>query len=325
MNKNVSIYLADDMHPKGVSLLQQNFNVIDLKGLPNNILLNKIKSIAKNNAFKNSALLIRSVRTLDKSFLKSLSLNTDVKLICTISAGFDNIDLDHCKKYKLDVMNVAGANSTSAAEFTFALILAITKNIIRADKDMKNNIFDYSKFSNAELYGKTIGIIGVGKIGSKVAKLAKAFGMAVLGNDINPEVRKRYSSIRFVSLDKILSSSDIVTIHTPLNKTTYKFINEKKLKLLNAKSILINCSRGGTVDEKALIKLLSKNKLHYAAVDVFEDEPSFNKKFVKLKNVILTPHLAGKTVESKERMGIAAAENVIKYYKKSKSKHKLIN
>ncbi len=325
MNKNVSIYLADDLHPKGISLLQKRFNVIFLKGLPNNILLNKIKSLSTKDTIKKSALLIRSVRTLDKQFIRSLSEFTDVKLICTVSAGFDNIDIDYCKKCNIDVMNVAGANSISAAEFTFALILAITKNIIPADKDMKSKIFDYGKFNNSELYGKTIGIIGVGRIGSKVAKLAKAFSMKVLGNDIDPKVKKKYISIKFVSLDKLLSSSDIVTIHTPLNNSTKKLINGKNLQMLRAGSILINCSRGGTVDENSLINALTQNKLYYSAIDVFENEPFFNKKLLKLKNVILTPHLAGKTVESKQRMAIKAAEGVTRYFTRSQSKHKLIN
>lgn len=325
MNKNVNIYLADDIHSKGINLLQKKFNVINLRGFTNTILLNKIKSLSNIFTDKNSALIIRSIRKLDKHFLKSLSAYTDVKLICTVSSGFDNIDLINCKNFQLDVLNVAGANSISAAEFTFALIMAVTKNILTADKNMKSSFFDYSKFNNIELYGKTIGIIGVGRIGFKVAKIAKAFGMIVLGNDIDTKVKRKYTSIKFISLNNLIKKSDIITIHTPLNDTTYKLINEKNLSLFPYGSVLINCSRGGTVDENALIKALSKNKLFYAGIDVFENEPFFNKKFTKLKNVILTPHLAGKTVESKQRMGIKAAENVIQYFTKPQSKHKFIN
>lgn len=325
MNKNVNIYIADDIHQMGINLLQNIFNVINLKGFTNTILLNKIKLLSNLGSIKKSALIIRSVRKLDKQFLKSLSESTNVKLICTVSSGFDNIDLIHCKKYKIDVLNVAGANSISAAEHTFALILSISKNILPADKDMKSGIYNYNKFNNVELHSKTIGIIGVGRIGSKVAKIAKAFGMNILGNDIDPKVKRKYSSINFVALNELIKKSDIITIHTPLNDSTYQLINGKNLSLFHSGSILINCSRGGTVDENPLIKALSKNKLFYAGIDVFENEPFFNNKLTKLKNVILSPHLAGKTVESKQRMAINAAESVIQYFTKKQSKHKFIN
>ncbi len=325
MAKNVNIYLADDLHPKGIGLLKKYFNVIDLKGLDNKKLISKIQTISKNTKVKNSALVIRSVRIIDKRIIKKISTDTDINLICTVSSGFDNIDIDFCQNSGIDAMNVAGANSISASEFTFAVILAIFKNIINADRDMKHGIYDYSKFINYELNGKTIGIIGVGRIGSKVAKLAKAFGMNVLGNDINAIVKKKYPFVKFVSLNKLISYSDIVTIHTPLDKSTKHILNKKNMKLFSQNSVLINCSRGGTVDEKSLITVLKNNKLYYAGVDVFENEPGFNKKFTKLQNVFLTPHLAGKTVESKEIMGIMAAEKIIEYYSKPGKRNKLIN
>lgn len=325
MTKNVNIYLADDLHHKGTRLLKNKFNVIDLKGLDNKKLVSKINTLAKYTTIKNSALIIRSVRNIDKRIIKKISTDTDIKLICTVSSGFDNIDVDICKSSGIDVMNVAGANSISAAEFTLAVILAISKNIINADHDMKHGIYDYSKYNNYELYGKTIGIIGVGRIGSKVAKLALAFGMNVLGNDISPVVKKKYPSIKFVSLKKLITSSNIVTIHTPLDRSTKYIINKKNMKLFIQNSVLINCSRGGTVDEKSLITVLKNNKLYYAGVDVFESEPGFNKMFTKLNNVLLTPHLAGKTVESKERMSIKTAEKIIEYYTIPGKRNKLIN
>lgn len=312
------------MHPKGIGLLKRSFTLFDLKGLNNNQLLKKILTLSKKTTNQKDALIIRSVRDIDKQFIKQIATKTNIRLVCTVSAGFDNIDIAACSKHKIDVMNVAGANSTSAAEFTFASILAITKNIIPASVDMKKGIFNYRKINNIELSGKTIGIIGVGRIGSKVAKLARAFGMNVIGNDIDPKVRAKYKFIKFTSLNRLISSSDIVTIHTPLDKTTKNIINKNNLKLFKSTSILINCSRGGTVEENALIESLKENKLHYSAVDVFENEPSFNKNFTKLNNVLLSPHLAGKTVESRQRMGIEAAKKVTEYFISSFNKHKLV-
>ncbi len=180
---------------------------------------------------------------------------------------------------------------------------------------MKRGIFDNISRINTELYCRTIGIIGVGRIGSLVAKYSRAFGMKVIGNDINPKLKNKYKWIKFVSLNQLLKASDVITIHTPLDDSTYHLINKSNIHQMKSDSIFINCSRGGTVDEMALIKLLQKKKLRYAGLDVFENEPGFNKQFRKLDNVILSPHTAGKTVESKKRMSILAAENIIRQYK----------
>ncbi len=323
MKKNVNIYLADDLHPKGISLLERSFNLLNIQGLSNSRLLKQILTHTDKTNSTESALIIRSVRNIDKDFIAAVS-KTNIRLICTVSAGYDNIDLAAAKKFKIDVMNVAGANSTSAAEFTLGVILAIAKNLIPASVDMKKGKFDYSRYKNYELYGKTLGIIGVGRIGSKVAGLARAFGMKINGNDINRKVKAKYPFIKFTSLNSLITTADIVTIHTPLKRTTENIINSKNIKLFSKSAILVNCSRGGTVDEKALINALANDKLHYAAVDVFETEPGFRKNFTKLDNILLTPHLAGKTAESKQRMGLEAAEKVRNYFTKQVKKDKLV-
>jgi D-3-phosphoglycerate dehydrogenase / 2-oxoglutarate reductase len=231
-----------------------------------------------------------------------------------VSSGFDNIDIKACGEYKIIVINVYGGNVTSAAEHTFALILAAAKDLTRKNDKIRKGIFDNITNVNTELYGKTIGVLGVGRIGSQVAKYARAFGMKVLGNDINPKLKNKYKWIKFVSLNQLLKASDIITLHTPLDESTYHIINKLNIKLIKHGAIFINCSRGGTVDETALLNSLSNEKLSYAGLDVFENEPSFNKQFTKLSNVILTPHTAGKTAESKKQMSEIAANNIIRYY-----------
>jgi len=324
MNKKVKIFLADDLHPAGINLLKKHFTIISLKGLDNDTLLKKISTYG-NASDNTGALVVRSVRNLGKKELSYIKDSTNVGLICTVSAGFDNLDILQAKKFGIKLMNVAGANSTSAAEFTWAMILAITKRLIKADSMMKKGVFNYSKFGNTELEGKTLGIIGVGNIGSKVAKIAKAFGMKILGNDIKPSLKNKYPFIKFVSLNKLLSMSDVVTIHTPLDSSTKDLLNNTNINLMQKHSSLINCSRGGTVDERALIAALKNGRISYAGVDVFQQEPAFNKALAKLSNIILSPHLAGKTVESKERMALVAAEKIINFYKKSGKRAKLIN
>lgn len=321
MKEKINIFAADFVHPHGIDLLKKKFNVYVLPTLDNKALIKKLSSFGKTKG----ALVVRSTRKVDSAFVRQLAEKTGIDLVCTVSSGYDNIDLDTCRRYKIKAMNVAGANSTAAAEFTVALMLAITKNIIPADKDMKKGRFKSGTFSNTELYGKTIGIIGVGRIGSKVAKLSRAFGMNILANDIKPSVRAKHKNIKFVSLNTLLPGADFVTIHTPLNGSTHHLLNSSNLKKLKKGAVVLNCSRGGTIDERALLKALKSGKAAYAGVDVFENEPAFNKQFARLSNVILTPHLAGKTIESKERMAVEAARKIIKFYAKKLTSAELIN
>jgi len=316
-----NIFVADYLHPHGLDLLKKKFNVVMLPQGSNAALQRRLLSYG----MAKGSLVVRSTRKVDAALLKTLSQKTGIDLVCTVSSGYDNIDLDACRKYRIKAMNVAGANSTSAAEFTIALLLAITKNIIPANREMKMGKFAVSVFSNTELFGKTIGIIGIGKIGSKVAKLARAFGMNILANDIKQNVREKYDSINFVSLNKLLSSSDFITIHTPLDKSSHYLLNSSNLKNVKKGAVVVNTSRGGTIDEKALLKLMRSGVIGYAGIDVFENEPSFNRRFTKLSNVILTPHLAGKTIESRERMAAEAAKKIIKFYAKKLTSAELIN
>jgi phosphoglycerate dehydrogenase-like enzyme len=175
-------------------------------------------------------------------------------------------------------------------------------------------------FKNFELLGKTIGIVGVGRVGSYVARIARSFNMNILGNDIKSSVVKKYKWIKFLSLNKLLRTSDIISIHTPLDKTTVNLLNRNNLQLLKKNAILINCARGGIVSENDLLDFLKKKRFYYAGIDVYVNEPKVNPKFRTLQNVVLTPHLAGKTVESKQRISVQLAEKIVSYFsKKSKS------
>jgi phosphoglycerate dehydrogenase-like enzyme len=319
-----NIFIADDMGVSGIRQLNERLNVYIIPGLSNNILLRKVASLS-NNGSASSAIIVRSVRKIDSKFLDSLHRTTSVRVICTLSSGFDHIDVKAARRIGIDVLNVPGGNNVSAGEFTIAVMLSIAKGIVIADRRMRKGRFEDASKLNFELKDKTIGIIGVGRVGSYTAKLARAFGMKILGNDIRKDLAGRYRYIKFVALNKLLEASDIVTIHTPLDSSTINLINSKNMSLMKRKSVLINCSRGGTVDETALINVLKKGKLHYAAVDVFKNEPHFDKTFRDLPNVLLTPHLAGKTPESRERMSVIAAKNIMKYFSKGRTSVKLVN
>jgi D-3-phosphoglycerate dehydrogenase / 2-oxoglutarate reductase len=311
-----TIFIADKIHSNGIGILRKaGFNVKECYGLPNRSLFEMINK-KSNPGDSFSCLIIRSVRKIDKNEINVL-LTTPVKLICTASSGFDNIDVKCCNSHGIKVLNVPFGNYVSAAEHTVAVILNILKNILPADKDMKHGQFKSLGYINFELSGKNVGIIGVGRVGSHVAKLCKAFGANIVGNDIKKTLRHRYKWIKFKQLNHLLKVSDIISIHTPLDESTRNLLDKNKLKLLKENCILINCARGGIVNEKALIQFLKTGRIYYAGLDVFENEPNFKNSFTKLKNVVLTPHLAGKTVESRERIAVQLAERVIEHYSKS--------
>jgi D-3-phosphoglycerate dehydrogenase len=312
--KHITIFIADEIHSSGIEILKNTgFRVLKKYGLTNEDLLDWIDNhIPSGNV--QSVLIVRSVRAIGREDIDKICRYTDITLVCTASSGFDNIDSEYSVKNGLYVMNVPFGNYVSAAEHTLALILSIVKSINSADTDIKNGIFDSSRYTNAELQGKTIGIIGVGRVGSYVARLSRAFRMNILGNDIDSSLIKKYRWIKFVNLDVLLKGSDIITIHTPLDSSTFELINQKKLRLIKKDAILINCARGGIVNEKGLIHLLRKGRLHYAGLDVFINEPEILGEFRDINNIILTPHLAGKTKESKERISTQLALSIVKHF-----------
>ncbi len=312
--KKINIFLADKIHSKGIQNLKKTgFKVIECYGLDNKGL---IDFIYRNKEIKGhpNCLIIRSVRKFTDNEVYRLS-KSSIRVLSTASSGFDNIPVNSCKKYKIKVLNVPKGNYISAAEHTIALMLNIMKNVTNADKDMKKGSFKSLEYVNYELSGKKVGIIGVGRVGSHVAKLCKAFGAEILGNDIKKTLGKTYKWIKFKQLNDLLKVSDIVSIHTPLDESTYDLLNRKRLRLMKKSAIILNCARGGIVNENGLISMLKSKEIYYAGVDVFQNEPNIKEQFRNQDNVILTPHLAGKTVESIERISLQLAERIIAYYK----------
>ncbi len=312
----IKIFAADEIKQAGLTILEQKgFFVLTAYGLSNNALLKYVSRYkSAGNQKNNSALIIRSTRKFSKEDIRALKLKTDIRLLCTASSGYDNIDINSANENGVRVLNVPGGNSISAAEHTMVLLLAAVKNIIPSNNEMKRGMFDFTKYSNTELYGKTIGIIGVGRVGSHVAKLARTFGMKVIGNDIKKSLAPKYKWIKFSSVNNLILNSDIITVHTPLDSSTEDLLNAENLKKAKKNVIVLNCARGGIINEKDLIKLLNSGRIKYAGIDVFEKEPDFNRGFSRLSNVILTPHLAGKTIESRERISKELALRIIDYY-----------
>ncbi|MBK9331826.1 MAG: hypothetical protein IPM96_05305 [Ignavibacteria bacterium] len=203
---------------------------------------------------------------------------------------------------KIKVINAEEGNTVSAAEHTLALILNIYKGISISENKIRKNKFSDTGFRRNELAGKTIGIIGFGKVGSKVGKFCKAFGMKVLANDTDRSVIEKNKRFKFVKLKTLLENSDIVTLHIPLNTKNSNFFSEEKFSHLKNDCVFINTSRGGVTDEISLIKILKSKKIRYAGLDVFKNEPLINPEFIRLENTLITNHTAGKTEESRRRI-----------------------
>jgi D-3-phosphoglycerate dehydrogenase len=242
------------------------------------------------------------VRGATKVTGKAIDAASNLELIVRAGIGLDNIDLEAAKAKGIQVANTPAATSISVAEHTFGLMLAAVRNHGKANLSMKEHKWEKKLFSGTELYGKTLGVMGFGRIGQEIAKRALAFGMKVIAYDII-EVKTELD-VTQVSWEELLSQADIITLHLPLTDKTRHMISDKEFAMMKEGVILINASRGGTVDEKALKNALDSDKVRAAALDVFEKEPPDEFSLVDHPNVIATPHIGAAAKEGQKRAGM---------------------
>ncbi len=235
-----------------------------------------------------------------------------MKIIGRAGVGVDNIDVVAATKKGIVVVNSPEGNTIAAAEHTFALIMALSRNIPQAAASMKAGKWERSKFMGSELYGKTLGIVGIGKIGSRVAQYALGLGMNVICSDpfVNEEYTKKLG-ISLKTFDEVIEQSDYITFHIPKTKETAGIINKAKIATMKDGVKLINVARGGIINEPDLKEALASKKVTAAALDVFEKEPVEINIFSDLDNVITTPHLGASTVEAQVNVAIDVAEQII--------------
>ncbi|HEY4521943.1 MAG TPA: D-glycerate dehydrogenase [Candidatus Paceibacterota bacterium] len=260
---------------------------------------------------------ILSVLT-DKITAKVMDAGTPtLKIIANYAVGFDNIDLEAAKIRNIMVTNTPGVLTDSVAEHTFTLMLAIAHRIAEADRFSragKYKAWGPELLLGNDLSGKILGIAGLGRIGSRVAHHAvKGFDMKVVYTDVkqNVEFEQEFGAVFASTIDELLPKCDFVSLHVPLLPSTHHLINETRLKLMKPTAYLINTSRGPVIDEKALVRALKECWITGAAIDVFEFEPEITKELKKLENIILTPHIASATRETRDKMAILATENII--------------
>ena len=237
----------------------------------------------------------------------------NIRLIQLCSAGFDGINKKITSDMNIPIANNGGANSIPVAEFTITLMLSTIRHIVDADNNTRQGLWDSKLQSKKsyELFGSTVGIIGAGKIGTRVIEMLQGFNANILYTDIVTSTKAESLDAKKVSMEYLLKKSDIVSLHVPHDKSTDKMINKKSLSLMKSSAIIINTCRGGVINEKDLYDHLFTEKIRGAGLDVFEEEP-INKEnpLINLKNVVLAPHFAGKSIESYPRRVNFAFENM---------------
>ena len=258
------------------------------------------------------AILIRSGTKLTRELIEAAG---KLRVIGRAGVGVDNVDLEAATARGIIVMNTPEGNTISTAEHTFSMLMALARNIPQADHSIKGGQWNRQEFQGTELNGKTLGVIGFGRIGREVAKRAAAFNMKVVVFDpfISPEAMKQYS-VEFKEVKELLKVADFITTHTPLTPETKYILNSETFKLCKKGVRIVNCARGGIVEEKALVEAIESGIVAGAALDVFEKEPpSPDNPLLKMKQVIATPHLGAATQEAQENVAIEVAKQVVDF------------
>lgn len=303
-NKEMSMFkilISDPLAEEGIEILKRvkEFKVDVKLKLP----LDELKKIIKDY----DALLVRSGTKVTKEVIENAD---NLKVIGRAGVGLDNVDLEAASKRGIIVMNSPGGNTISTAEHTMSLILALSRNISQADVSTKKGGWERKKFKGVELYGKTLGVIGLGKIGSEVAKRASAFGMKIIAYDPFLSLDKaKELGVESLSLKEVFKRSDYITVHTPMTEETKYIIDKKAIKDMKEGVRIINCARGGIVNENALIEGVKSGRVAGAALDVYEKEPPKDSPLLKCDNVILTPHLGASTEEAQINVAIDIANS----------------
>lgn len=301
----MKVLVSDHLHPAGVAILEgaPNIEVLVQPGLDPADLLEMVEDV--------DGLIIRSATKVTAEVIAHAHR---LKVIGRAGTGLDNVDIPAATKQGIVVMNTPGVNAITTAEHAISLLLALARNIPQAAHSMREGRWEKKRFQGREVYNKTLGIIGLGRIGTVVASRAQGLKMRILGYD--PYVKREMVTscgVEMVSLDELLARSDFITLHTPKTKDTTHILNRDAFRKIKPGVMIINCARGGLIDEAALLEALQEGRVAGAALDVFEQEPPVGNPLLLMGNVICTPHLGASTEEAQAKVSMAIAEQVVDY------------
>lgn len=298
------VLIAEELSPATVAELGDGFEIKYCDGADRAALLPAISSA--------DAILVRSATKVDA---EAIAAAPKLKVIARAGVGLDNVDIPAATAAGVLVVNAPTSNIISAAELAVGLLMASARNIVPANLALKNGKWARSKFGGVELQDKTVGIIGIGKIGLLVAKRLAGFDMKFVAYD--PYVKQAPTGgpeIKMVELDQLLKVSDFITLHLPKTAETVGLINADALKKVKPTVHIINAARGGVLDETALLDALNEGRVAGAGLDVYATEPCTDSPLFTLDQVVATPHLGASTEEAQEKAGVAVAQSVVAYF-----------
>ncbi len=308
----MKVIVSDKISGKGVDLLKaEGYEVKEAWDIPKEDLPTIINEY--------DAIIVRSATKLKGDLLKAAS---NLKVVGRAGIGLDNIDVKTCEDRAIIVRNTPYATTDTVAELALGFMFALVRSIVKATTTLKNNKWAKKEIKGSELLGKTLGVIGSGQIGTALASKCHAIGMKVIGcrRDPNKTSKEQLEIFEKIgSLDDVFANADFISLHLPLTESTKHIINTETIAKMKDGVYIINCSRGGTVDEKALYEAIESGKIAGAAIDVWEKEPielDYSKKLLELEQVIGSPHIGAQTREGQDRAGIQVAEAVIEELKK---------
>jgi D-3-phosphoglycerate dehydrogenase len=300
----LKVLISDNISPKCIEILKKSGLEVDVK---TGMKPEELKACISDY----HGLIIRSATKVTSGIINAAK---NLKVIGRAGSGLDNVDKTAATKKGIVVMNTPGGNTITTAEHTISLMVSLARQIPQATMSMKRGKWEKKKFMGIELFNKTLGVIGIGNIGSQVAKRAQGLAMNVIAYDpFLSEDAAKAMGVEKVDFQELLRRSDFITIHTPITPETKNMINKETIKMMKKGVRIINCARGGIINEKDLYDALIDGKVAGAALDVFEEEPPKNNPLLALNNVICTPHLGASTKEAQENVAIAVAEQVADY------------
>ena len=296
------ILICDKIADEGIKLLEEKgYEVTKVWDMP--------KTELSNMAGEYDAFIVRSATKVKGELLANAK---KLRVIGRAGEGLDNIDLEKARELGVVVVNTPHVSYMSVAELTIGHLLALARGIVEGTRSLREGKWAKDELMGVEINGKTLGVIGCGYIGKTVERLAISLGMKVL-------VVEECAFDRFVPLDEMLPQADFITVHVPLSSLTRHMISTKEFSMMKNGVMIIDCSRGGVVDQEALYRALVSGKVKAAAVDVFEEEPPRNSKLLTLRNVIATPHIGAQTQEAQLKASIQIAKKIIEVLEKSAS------
>jgi D-3-phosphoglycerate dehydrogenase / 2-oxoglutarate reductase len=297
----LKVLVSDSLSEEGLKVLRESVEVDYKPELTPEQLVAEIE--------KYDALVVRSRSKVNAAVIEA---GTNLKVIGRAGVGVDNIDVDKATEKGIIVLNAPHGNTISTAELTIAMLTALARNIAGADSSVKRGEWDRSTYTGVELNKKTLGVVGMGRIGSEVARRARAMNMTVVFYD--PYISKEQAEklgVETASFEELIERADFITLHLPLSPSTHHLIGAKELAAMKDGVRIINCARGGLIDEEALYEALKKGKVAGAALDVFEQEPPVDCRLLELDRVIVTPHLGALTLEAQTNVALQVAEQLV--------------